>query len=323
MSQQQRRDFVKQMGSIGIAAAAARSMSKLAMRTADAAETALPADSFCAFTESFQGWPIPKVCEKFRAIGLDGLDLTVRPGGHIAPENVVTELPLAVRSAEDHGVRISMLSTAINDADATAEKILAVAGEHGIRRIKLGYHRYTRFGHLLEEMNESRSRIERIAKLAAKFNVLPCVHIHSGALIPSGGAAAYLLFRDLSPTEVGAYVDPMHMTIEGGIDGWRQGLDLLRPWIALSSLKNCLWRSNGCDEFGQQRWAPKKCPLADGIAPIPDYLQRVREGGYHGIYTLHSEYTDKNSWKQLTIDECLEQTRLDFEFTKRCLKDRG
>ena len=64
-------------------------------------------------------------------------------------------------------------------------------------------------------------------------------------------------------------------------------------------------------------------PLADGIAPIPDYLQRLREGGYHGIYTLHSEYTDKNSWKQLTIDECLEQTRLDFEFTKRCLKDRG
>ncbi|MDA0659838.1 MAG: TIM barrel protein [Planctomycetota bacterium] len=323
MSPRHRRDFVRQMAHISLAVAATRSVSEMTMRTADAADTEPQTDSFCAFTESFQAWPIPQVCAKFREIGLNGLDLTVRPGGHIEPEKVATELPLAVKSAKEHGIRISMLSTSIGDADANAEKILSVAGEHGIRRIKMGYHRYTRFGQLLEEMDESRRRIERIAKLAARFNVLPCVHIHSGALIPSGGSAAYLLLRDVSPTEVGAYVDPMHMTIEGGIDGWRQGLDLLRPWIALSSLKNCIWTANGRDEFGQQRWSPKKCPLADGIAPIPDYLQRLREGGYHGLYTLHSEYTDKNSWKQLTVDECLEQTRLDFEYAKGCLKHPG
>lgn len=323
MHAQHRRDFIKQIGQISVVAAVTHGADELATPTADAADTSLPADSFCAFTESFQSWPIPQVCAKFREIGLDGLDLTVRPGGHIEPENVATELPLAVKSAQEHRVSISMLSTSINDADANAERILSVAGEHGIRRIKLGYHRYTKFGQLLEEMDESRRRIGRIAKLAAKFNVLPCVHIHSGALIPSGGSAAYLLLRDISPTEVGAYVDPMHMTIEGGIDGWRQGLDLLRPWIALSSLKNCVWTSNGRDEVGQQRWAPKKCPLADGIAPIPDYLQRLREGGYRGIYTLHSEYTDKNSWKQLSVDECLEQTRIDFEYAKGCLQRPG
>jgi sugar phosphate isomerase/epimerase len=256
------------------------------------------------------------VCAKFREIGLDGLDLTVRPGGHIQPEKAAKELPGAVQAAKDHGVRISMLSTAINDADKVAESILASCAELGIDRVKLGYYGYSDFGTLLKQLNDIRAKLERVAKLAQKYKVLPCVHIHSGPTIPSGGVVAYLLLRDFKPHEIGAYVDPMHMTIEGGNDGWRQGLDLLAPWIAISSLKNCIWTSAGRDKVGQQRWRALKCPLADGIAPIPDYIASLRKLGYHGLYTLHSEYADSNSWRNLNADECLAQTKLDLDYVK-------
>ena len=53
----------------------------------------------CVYTEHFQSLPIPEVCRIFRQMGVDGLDLTVRPGGHIKPSEVKTELPLAVRAA--------------------------------------------------------------------------------------------------------------------------------------------------------------------------------------------------------------------------------
>ncbi len=106
------------------------------------------------------------------------------------------------------------------------------------------------------------------------------------------------MLKDFDPQDVGAYVDPMHMTIEGGNDGWRQGLDLLAPWIAISSLKNAKWITTGRDTHGQQQWSTRKCPLADGVAPIPQYLARLAELGYHGLYTLHSEYCDRNSWKR-------------------------
>jgi sugar phosphate isomerase/epimerase len=315
MSKLHRRAFVTRAMQIGAGVAAG----SLAASTAAGRAANQAGETFIAFTESFQGWPIPEVCRKFKAIGLDGLDLTVRPGGHIAPEDAPARLPAAVAAARDEGVRIAMLSTAIVEADPTSEKLLATAGELGIDRVKLGYYRYTKFGTLLAAIDESRRKLESVSRMAARHGVLPCVHIHSGDTIPGSGAVAYLLLKGFDPKQLGAYVDPMHMTLEGGNDGWRQGLDLLAPWIAISSLKNAKWVETGRDEHGQQRFAPRKCPLADGVARIPDYLATLAALNYHGLYTLHSEYMDGGSWKQLSVDECLEQTRLDLEYAKRVL----
>jgi sugar phosphate isomerase/epimerase len=309
-----RRDFVRLAALSGVAASSFPTCETFGVKTQSESK-----DAFCAFTESFQDWSIEKVCERFKAAGLDGLDLTVRPGGHIDPKDAKAKLPAAVTAARKHGVQINMISSAITDADGDGEAILGSCGELGITRIKLGYYRTERFGKLLREIDDTRRRLEGIVKLARKHGVLPCVHIHSGEMIPASGPVAYLLLRDIAPAEIGIYVDPMHMTIEGGIGGWRQSLDLLAPWIAISSLKNCMWQAQPRDERGQIPWRVTKCPLADGIAPIPDYLQALRDLGYRGLYTLHSEYRDRNSWKQLTVDQCLDQTIADRAYAKRFL----
>jgi sugar phosphate isomerase/epimerase len=313
-----RRQFLSRTARGAIALAAAPHLLARSRAHAAAADDD-DGPKFAAFTESFQSWPIPKVCERFKAIGLDGLDLTVRPGGHIDPADAPKRLPEAARAAREHGVQLLMLSTAIVEPNREAEALLAAAAEAGVKRVKLGYYRYQDFGTLARRIDEVRASVAGVAKLAAKHRVLPCVHIHSGDTIPSGGAIAYLVLKDFDPSEVGAYVDPMHMTVEGANDGWRQGLDLLAPWIAISSLKNCLWHSGDRDDNGQQRYGFRKCPLADGIAPIPEYLATLKKLGYHGLYTLHSEYSDRNSWRVLDADECLEQTRLDLEYAKKFL----
>ncbi len=314
-----RREFLGHVAAVGLGATIAGNAATVNGATANASAKT---DQFCAFTESFQDWPIPKVCERFRDIGLDGLDLTVRPGGHIEPTDAVSTLPSAAKAAKENGVAILMLSTAITDDSKLSEQILATAADAGIDRVKLGYFRYSAFGKLMAELDEARRQLERIARLGEKHKILPCVHIHSGPTIPGNGPLAYLLLREFSTKEIGAYADPMHMTIEGGNDGWRQGLDLLTPWIAISSLKNAAWHKKGRDEHGQERWATLKCPLADGIAPIPDYLATLRLAGYRGLFTLHSEYKDRNSWKQLTTDECLEQTKQDLLYTQSILKHK-
>jgi len=315
-----RRRFLWSAAATGVATAAATHLVSDVHVLAD--EPKIHLDRFCAFTESFQSWPIPKVCEKFASIGLDGLDLTVRPGGHIAPEDAGKLLPEATAAAQKSGVRILMLTTAINNIDANAERIIATCGELGIDRIKLGYFPYKDFGGLLSSIDDARARIHRIAELAHQHGVLPCVHIHSGAIIPASGAVAYLLFRDFKPTEVGAYVDPMHMTVEGGLDGWRQGLDLLAPWISISSMKNCVWVSEGRDKHGQERWDIRKCPVADGVAPIPDFISTLQSVGYHGLYSMHSEYQGDGSWKSLDADEALAQTKIDLDYVKGLVTHR-
>ena len=317
MSACDRRSF---LGTASVGSVVAIACASASRRTMSAEkETQNESHSFCAFTESFEDWSIPRVCEQFKSIGLDGLDLTVRPGGHIEPENARQQLPEAAKAARAVGLEISMLTTAIKDDDELAEAILGTAGQLGIGRVKLGYYRYGAFGQLLAEIEQTRRRIERVAKVARRHGVLPCVHIHSGPIIPSGGPLAYFLLKDFSPDEVGAYADPMHMTLEGGVDGWRQGLDLLAPWIAISSMKNCLWLADGRDEFGQQKWTSRKCPVADGIAPIPQFVELLRATGFRGLVTMHSEYKDDNSWKRLGTAECLEQTAVDLQYVKKLL----
>ena len=100
---------------IGLAAAAAGMTTRTSATTVRAADD-VTGPQVGAFTKSFQDRTIPEVCRLFKQIGLDGLDLTVRPGGHIDPKNVAAELPAAVGAARDAGTRVLFLTTAITSA---------------------------------------------------------------------------------------------------------------------------------------------------------------------------------------------------------------
>lgn len=277
---------------------------------------------FATFTKSFQDWPIPVVCHRFREIGLDGLDLTVRRGGHIEPKNVAEELPLAVKAAQEAGVEILLITTDITDPTPEAEKTLATAAQLGITHFKLGYYRYTAFGTLQQQMDDARKRIAGVAKLAKKHAILPCVHIHSGTFLPSHGTQLHDLICDIPPAEVGAYVDMLHMALEGGADGWRQGLDLLTPWLALVAVKNFVWQPGERDQFGKLRWHSRVAPVADGVSPIPEFVAILKQAKFDGVFSLHSEYEGSHSFKDLTTEECLTQTAADLKFMKQ-LVQRG
>ncbi|MHB8902916.1 MAG: sugar phosphate isomerase/epimerase family protein [Thermoguttaceae bacterium] len=269
-----------------------------------------------AFTKSFQQWDVATVCQRFREIGLDGLDLTVRKGGHIEPVDVRAKLPAAARSALEAGTEILLITTDITDAIPEAEQTLATASELGIGRFKLGYYRYKPFGNLAQQLDETRKRIEGVIRIAKKHGILPCVHIHSGPYLPSHGTQLYQLIGGFSPKEVGAYVDMLHTVLEGGEDGWRQGLDLLTPWISLVAVKNFSWEKGERDEFGQQRWKNTVVPIAEGISPLPDYVKTLQKAGYDGIYSLHSEYQGSHSFADLDTEGCLKQTAVDLAFFK-------
>lgn len=306
-----RRRFVRD----SVASAAVATSAHLLARQSVAAEgEPEKSPAVGAFTKSFQDRPIPEVCRIFQEMGLDGLDLTVRSGGHIEPKDVTTQLPAAAKAAREAETRILFLTTGITDANAEAERLLAAAAEVGVDRIKLGYYRYTTFGMLSRELKQVRQRIAGVIKLAARYNVLPCVHVHSGNFIPSHGTQLYQLIEDFTPEEVGAYVDPLHMALEGGRDGWRQGLDLLAPWIALCSVKNFDWAKGKRDKRGQLQWKTRTVPPADGICPLPQFVAALKTLGFNGPYSLHSEYKSSHSFRRLDTDGCIAQTAIDLKY---------
>ena len=53
---------------------------------------------------------------------MDGADLTVRPGGHVLPENVERDLPRAVKAFREAGLNIEMMATGITDPGRPAHR---------------------------------------------------------------------------------------------------------------------------------------------------------------------------------------------------------
>lgn len=272
---------------------------------------------FVLFTDNLADLTVEQACEGAKTAGFDGLDLTLRPGGHVRPEMAEIGLADARRAVDKVGLTIPMVSTAVTDVESPhAEAVFAAAAHYGARFVKLGYWDYRPFGTLADQLAGARDKLRGVVRLGRKYNVLPCVHCHSGRLLASGGPLLYLILRDFEPGEVGAYVDPMHMTIEGGRSGWEMGLDLLAPWLALVGIKNFRWLPAERDRRGQRRWRWEYCPLADGQAPLPEFMDYLRTLKYDGVVSLHSEYKGESSFRRMDTRDLLTQSAADLRYLK-------
>src|SRR6476659_5554953 len=80
-----------------------------------------------------------------KEMGFDGIDLTVRPEGHVLPERVAEDLPKAVSAIRKQGLEVYMITTAITNAsDANTAPILKTAGQLGIKNYRLGWFSYNK-----------------------------------------------------------------------------------------------------------------------------------------------------------------------------------
>ena len=86
------------------------------------------------FTKHLQEFPVAEAAKRVKALGFDGLDLTVRPGGHVVPERVGVELPKAVAAARAEGLGVPMISTAITGATTPHAEAILAAAAHDDRR---------------------------------------------------------------------------------------------------------------------------------------------------------------------------------------------
>jgi sugar phosphate isomerase/epimerase len=273
---------------------------------------------FVLFTDNLADLSIREACRGAKRAGFDGLDLTLRPGGHVLPENAEKGLPEAQTIADEEGVSIPMVSTGIVASDAPFAESIIAAAHVRIQVIKLGYWRYQAFGTLTKQLDEARKKLAGIVALCRRYHLRPCLHAHSGPIL-SNGPLLYLLLKDYSPAELGAYVDPMHMSYEGANSGWEMVLDLVAPWISLVGVKNYTLSPTERDRFGQQRFQMKYVPLADGMAPLPQFFERLKLIGYDGIVSLHSEYKGAGSFRRLTTPELLDQSAADLRYLKQVI----
>jgi len=237
------------------------------------------------FSKHLQWLDYRGMAETAAEVGFDGVDLTVRPGGHVLPERVEDDLPKAVEAAHKAGIQIRMVTTAITDPrDALARSILATAGKLGIRYYRMGYYRYTDDRPIPEQLSEIKPMLADLAALNEQHGLAGSYQNHAGAKYVGAPLwDLYWLLRDLDPRWLGSQYDVRHATVEGGTS-WSNTLRLLGPHINTLVAKDFRWAQQG------GKWRAENCPLGEGMVDFPAYFKILKRERIAAPVSLHLEY---------------------------------
>ncbi|MBX7256504.1 MAG: sugar phosphate isomerase/epimerase [Candidatus Hydrogenedentes bacterium] len=230
-----------------------------------------------------------------KAIGVDGLDLTVRAGGHVEPGTVAADLPRAVEAIRAEGVDVNMITTGLKSGhDPDAKPILEAASKLGIRYARIGNHKYTENGDILKELDAFTGEVKRLGEVLAACNMVGGYHNHSGAYNVGGPLwDLHRMITSIGMDCIGSNFDVGHAMAEGAAGAWRANTQLMAPHVKMMSIKDFDWENS----------EPKWGPLGKGCVQTVDMLKIVRAAGFAGPLSLHFEY------KVSSRDAILEEMR--------------
>ncbi len=237
------------------------------------------------FSKHLQFLDYGEMAAAARDIGFDGLDLTVRPGGHVFPENVQRDLPRAVEAIHKAGLEAKMMTTAIDNVDDPQNRqVLETAAELGIQHYRTNWVRYPEEGPLPKALLDFQPQFKALARFNADLGLQGAYQNHAGPYVGSSMWEVWTLIEMADPEGLGSQYDIRHATVEGGLS-WPTGLRLIHSRIKSIVLKDFIWRQND-----QGRWRVQNVPLGEGMVDFKQYFSLLKEYGIQVPVSLHLEY---------------------------------
>jgi sugar phosphate isomerase/epimerase len=268
------------------------------------------------FSKHLQFLDYQGAAEACAAAGMNGADLSVRPGGHVLPEHVEKDLPLAVKAFQQAGLTIEMMTSGITDPeDPLTEKVLRTASEMGIKYYRLGYYSYEPALSVVDNLEKIKVNMHGLAKLNEKYRIHGAYQNHAGSNFGAPVWDLWEVLKDMDPKWTGCQYDIRHATVEG-MRSWSLGLKLLKDYIRCMVIKDF--------RYGEKdgRSVEVNVPVGEGVVNFEAYFKLVKELGIHGPISMHLEYEmfpDQN----LTLDQmkqrAIELMRTDLESLKKFL----
>ncbi|GAA4269327.1 sugar phosphate isomerase/epimerase [Hyunsoonleella aestuarii] len=222
--------------------------------------------------------------EMANELGFDGVDLTVRPKGHVLPELVKIDLPKAIEAIKVGGSDCKMMTTSIESVNNKLDvDILNTASKHGIKYYRTNWFEYLREKPLEESIEIYKNQIKELSELNKELNIIGCYQNHAGEKI---GASYWEIKQLLESTNLnyfGTQYDIRHAVAEGG-HSWVNGLKLLKNNIKVIVLKDFKWGVvNG-------KWKPVNVPIGEGMVDFDSYFKLLKKFKLKPPVSLHLEY---------------------------------
>ncbi len=251
-------------------------------------------------------------------LGFDGIDLTVRAGGHVLPERVTTDLPTAVSEIEKAGLKVNMITTDILSGYRYTDSILKTATQLGIKNYRMGWYSYDSRLDTLSNIELFKKRFDNLAVKNKHYNIHGDYENHTNFF----GASIWdlwLTVKDLTPQYIGCQFDIRHATVDGA-EAWPVNLNLLKNHIGSLTFKDFIWKkTNG-------KWVVENVPLGTGMVDFKRYFAFIKEYNMQLPLSLHVEYPlggAENGTAKLTLpkNEVIKTIKTDLITLKDWLKE--
>jgi sugar phosphate isomerase/epimerase len=237
------------------------------------------------FSKHLQFLDYREMAEAAATLGLDGLDLTVRPGGHVEPENFERDLPLAIGAIREAGLACEMMATNIVGTENPRDRdLLAMARSLGVKSYRLGGLRYDGNVPPMTSVEQYRDQLAALAEWNREIGITGLFQNHSGE--ERFGAAvwdAVMVLKDLDPDFLGMQFDVRHATTDGG-HMWPTSFRLAKPYIRSIIFKDFKWA------VVDGKWQLVNTPMGQGMVDWRRYFRMLKDAGFGYPVSLHCEY---------------------------------
>lgn len=245
--------------------------------------------TYSVFTKPWRTLAVSRLAKHVRALGFEGVELPVRPGFQVEPEQVERDLPRAARVFRSEGTPI------LSVAGPADERTIAACARADVPvlRVMAPIGPDERYDQAEERLH---GEYERLLPMLVAHGVRLGIQNHCGRYVPNALGLRAILWQ-LDPRFVGAVWDAAHEALVGMPP--ELALDVIWPHLCMVNLKSGYWRRISGPEAEVASWGHYWTDGRHGLADWPRVICELKRRAYTGVICLTAEYSDGDAVDRL------------------------
>ncbi|MSU89116.1 TIM barrel protein [Rhodobacteraceae bacterium 2CG4] len=241
----------------------------------------MPRPAITVFTKPWTE-DLGAMADKLAALGVDGVELAVRPGYQVVPETVSRDLPRAAARLAESGLTVPSIASGYDEAT------IAACGEAGVGVIRICAGIDMAKGYLAS-VDAYRRAFDAALPALEKHGVAIGVQNHHGHNVGSAIGLRHML-EGYDPRQVCAVLDMAHCALDG--EPVDMAVDIVKDRMnGLVNFKSAYYHRVTGPEEDEARFRVQWTTHDHGGYSWRALVQELRKIGFEGTFCMPAEYS--------------------------------
>lgn len=271
------------------------------------------------FEKVFEGLSFDELGEAVGATGADGIEATIRPGGHIDPKDAAEEVPQMQAALKKNGCRIVIAASGVKSTEQEGvREYLETLKSNGITHYRMSHYHYDLTRPVMPQLKQFRTQLQELAQLNAEVGIQGLYQNHSGngrnkkrGYVGALGWDAAVMLEGIDPAHLGLAFDTRHLRKDTG-SSWATAVAACKPHVRSIYVKDGVWGGERGDEY-------KDVPLDEGFVS-EDIFDTIRQDLPAMPLCIHMEWLGYRVFPKNEIPQAIEAHQRDIATLNRWMK---